>query len=252
MNVCRFLKDYDVYLKNYFNLEKAKNEKRYLYSDLKHFGISVPKISKFLKTHKSFLKSLSRKNMLDLVLKLWSQSVFEKKHLALNILKENKDKLEYKDLKLVEKLMKESKGWALLDNLIIPLMPYFINLNKNTYSYLKKWIKDKNFWVRRSALLAQLLFFRKGRGGDKKLFFKFARSQANEAWIDKIYKNKLENRRAKFFIRKAIGWSLREMSAKDPLSVVKFLNENKNRLSGLSFREGSRKLEKKHLKLLKD
>ncbi len=54
--------------------------------------------------------------------------------------------------------------------------------------------------------------------------------------------DKLQNKRAKFFIRKAIGWTLREMSQKDPKVVFEFLKANKNKMSGLSFREGSRKL----------
>jgi ribosomal 50S subunit-recycling heat shock protein len=48
-----------------------------------------------------------------------------------------------------------------------------------------------------------------------------------------------------FFIRKAIGWSLREYAKTDPNAVADFINAHREELSGLSFREGSKHI--KHL-----
>jgi 3-methyladenine DNA glycosylase AlkD len=45
-----------------------------------------------------------------------------------------------------------------------------------------------------------------------------------------------------FFIRKAIGWALRDYSHTGPEAVRDFLLANRGRLSGLSFREGSKHL----------
>ena len=45
-----------------------------------------------------------------------------------------------------------------------------------------------------------------------------------------------------FFIRKAIGWTLREISAKDPEAVFRYLAEVGDRASRLTRREGSRRL----------
>jgi 3-methyladenine DNA glycosylase AlkD len=45
-----------------------------------------------------------------------------------------------------------------------------------------------------------------------------------------------------FFIRKAIGWALREYSYTEPERVKRFLIANRDRLSGLSFREGAKGL----------
>ena len=47
------------------------------------------------------------------------------------------------------------------------------------------------------------------------------------------------------FIRKAIGWVLREMSKVDPESVIAFLAKVKDRASGLTLREGSKRLSEK-------
>ena len=47
-----------------------------------------------------------------------------------------------------------------------------------------------------------------------------------------------------FFIRKAIGWALREYSYHNPTAVKKFLVRFEKQLSGLSYREGAKQLRK--------
>ena len=45
-----------------------------------------------------------------------------------------------------------------------------------------------------------------------------------------------------FFIRKAIGWVLREISKRDPAWVARWTEDNIARMSGLTFREAVRRL----------
>jgi len=49
----------------------------------------------------------------------------------------------------------------------------------------------------------------------------------------------------RFFIRKAIGWTLRELCKSRPEEVVRFIKKYKEKMSGLTFREGSRNLPRK-------
>jgi len=238
-------KEYLKFLKEHSNKNRAVKEKAYLYSELIHYGVSAGERRKFFKKHKKELTALSKVKALRLVKFYWEKPSFEERSLALNILNLHKDKLTGKDMPLIEKLMRESKGWAFLDNLIIPIMPVILEKKPETYLYLKKWIKDDDYWVRRSALLAQVLFFRANQNGDKKLFFKLAKSQFDESWIEKKYKDPLKKKRARFFIRKAIGWTIREISRQDPKTAFDFLKKYKNEMSCLSFKDGSRKLPKK-------
>ena len=239
-----FIEEYRRFLKENSDSERAIQEKRYLYSDLAHYWVSVWKRREYFRRYKKELAELNKKEVIDLALLAWKDDYFEVRALALTVLDINASELDISDMPLVEKLMRESKGWAFLDSLIVPLMPEILKKDKCAYDYLKKWIADDDFWARRSALLAQLLFFRKGEG-NKKLFFEMAESQFDEDWIDRVYSDKLLRKRARFFIRKAIGWTLREMSSKDPESVAMFLKRNKTKMSGLSFKEGSRKLPEK-------
>jgi 3-methyladenine DNA glycosylase AlkD len=43
-----------------------------------------------------------------------------------------------------------------------------------------------------------------------------------------------------FFIRKAIGWALRQYSKTDPKAVKQFIQNNQHKLSPLSIKEGSK------------
>lgn len=246
MNAQIVISEFKKFCQTNFGQERAKKEKAYLYSELKHYGLSFGLREKFLRDNKQQLIQLSKKEVLTLVKLLWQQPSFEERMLALDILVLHKDKLTPADLPLLETLMRASKGWALLDNFIIQVMPHLLSEYPQTYNVLKKWIKDDDFWVRRSALLSQLLFFRQGKGGDKDLFFQMAADQLDESWIDKLYKDKLQNKRAKFFIRKAIGWTLREMSRKHPQTVVDFVKKYQHQMSGLTRREATRKLPAKY------
>lgn len=246
MNAQIVISEFKKFCQTNFGQERAKKEKAYLYSELKHYGLSFGLREKFLRDNKQQLIQLSKKEVLTLVKLLWQQPSFEERMLALDILVLHKDKLTPADLPLLETLMRASKGWALLDNFIIQVMPHLLSEYPQTYNVLKKWIKDDDFWVRRSALLSQLLFFRQGKDGDKDLFFQMAADQLDESWIDKLYKDKLQNKRAKFFIRKAIGWTLREMSRKHPQTVVDFVKKYQHQMSGLTRREATRKLPAKY------
>ena len=52
------------------------------------------------------------------------------------------------------------------------------------------------------------------------------------------------------FIRKAIGWAIREIANVEPEVAFKFIKLYKNKMSGLTFREASRNLPENYQKLL--
>ncbi len=81
------------------------------------------------------------------------------------------------------------------------------------------WSKSKNLWRRRSAILCQLSF--KGDTDPELLY------STIEPAIDS----------KEFFLRKAIGWALRQYAWTNPREVRRFVAMNKDRLSTLSQRE---------------
>jgi 3-methyladenine DNA glycosylase AlkD len=137
------------------------------------------------------------------------------------------DRLLARDLAgVVERLLRESRTWALVDGLAAsvagPLVERFPSLGRT----LDRWARDDDFWIRRAALLAELVPLREGRGD----FARFARH------ADAM----LEER--ELFVRKAIGWVLRDASRRDPDRVARWLLPRARRASGLTLREATRHL----------
>ena len=88
------------------------------------------------------------------------------------------------------------------------------------------WASDGDFWVRRSALLALLPPIRSGRP-DLARFTRYAEPMLADR---------------EFFIRKAIGWVLREISRRDPVWVARWTDRHSSLMSGVTFREAVRRL----------
>ena len=85
---------------------------------------------------------------------------------------------------------------------------------------MDRWATDPDFWIRRSSLLAELRVVRPGGPMDRFL-----------ARADPM----LEER--EFFIRKAIGWVLREASKRQPEAVAAWIAPRTHRASGVTMRE---------------
>jgi 3-methyladenine DNA glycosylase AlkD len=91
---------------------------------------------------------------------------------------------------------------------------------------LDRWADDGDFWMRRSALLAHLVALREGRG-DLARFGRRAEALLGDR---------------EFFVRKAIGWVLRDASRRDPEGVSRWLLPRAARASGLTLREATKHL----------
>ena len=91
------------------------------------------------------------------------------------------------------------------------------------------WAKGKDMWKRRTAILCQL-------------------SAKEETDIDFLFacmEPSLDS--DEFFLRKAIGWALRQVSWRDPKVVIRYVKKHKSRLSGLSKREALKQVLKEGL-----
>lgn len=199
---------------------RAIAEKAYLKSDLVHVGVPVPTIRTTALAAVRELGALTRDELLAAVDALWTD-VHEHRMAAIELLVKRGKLLASGDAKLVEKLLRDSKTWAYVDVLATHVMGPLVIADAKLERTLDRWAKDTNFWIRRSAMLALLVPLREG-GGD---FARFGR------YADLM----LEER--EFFIRKAIGWILRETSRKQPKLVYEWLLPRTKRASGVTMRE---------------
>jgi 3-methyladenine DNA glycosylase AlkD len=206
--------------------ERAAQEKRYLKSPFKFYGVSVPQMRAVARQFRRENRGLSKGALWDICQALWQGEFHEERALAMLLLEEYRTLLDYSDIPLLERMLRESTNWDQVDEISVHLVGSVLEKDQRALEYLKGWSRDPSFWMRRAALLSQLLLFRE-RKGDKGLFYSFA---------DEMMEEK------EFFIRKAIGWVLRDMARVDPEEVFRFVAENKDRMSGVTFREATRRL----------
>ncbi|MGD0282395.1 MAG: DNA alkylation repair protein [Dissulfurispiraceae bacterium] len=233
-NINKHLAIFRKRLKENSNPERAAKEKSYLKSPYKFFGVTVPFITKMAKDFKRTNRDVDKRFVFELGKRLWDSEYHQEKTLAIKLLEQYSEYLDYESMSMLERMLSASAGWDHVDGITNHLVDAVLRKDRRTYEYLKRWSKSDNFWMRRAALISQLLLFREGKG-DRKLFFSFAERMIEEK---------------EFFIRKAIGWALREMSKAEPGAVFDFLMKVKDRGSGLTLREGSKRLPEGKRKLL--
>jgi 3-methyladenine DNA glycosylase AlkD len=84
---------------------------------------------------------------------------------------------------------------------------------------MREWSRAENTWKRRVSIICQVSFKR-------------------DTDVELLYANIEPNLADKnFFIRKAIGWSLRAYAWSNPKEVARYVREHESLLSGLSSRE---------------
>ena len=205
--------------------ERAEGEKAYLKSDLTFFGTTVWQIRAAVKDATRG-KALDHDQLVELVEVLWSEPIHERRMAAVMLLDLHPKLLSAADLPLVERLIRESLTWAYVDALAGDVVGTILRADPQVEATLDRWATDSDFWVRRSSLLAELGRLR--AGADLAPFLRRADAMLDEK---------------EFFIRKAIGWVLREVSKKRPAAVADWIAPRTHRASGVTMREAVRYLE---------
>lgn len=206
--------------------ERAVQEKRYLKSDLRFLGATVWQIRAEVKAAARAGPEMDQDRLLGLVDALWACTVFERRMAATVLLELRTDLLTVDDLPLIERLLRESRTWALVDGLAVDVVGAVLAADPDrTVTTLDRWSRDDDFWIRRSALLAWLRPLRHDAPLDRFL-----------GYADRM----LEER--EFFMRKAIGWVLRDVGKRRPEQVSRWLASRTHRASGVTMREATKYL----------
>jgi 3-methyladenine DNA glycosylase AlkD len=191
--------------------QRAVGAKAYLKSELEFLGVDTESLRREVKRLLREAAGLDRAGLLALVEGLWGRGVFELRAGAVELLTMRVELLEARDLGFLERLIRDSGTWALVDALAPSVAGPLVEREEARHPeigvVLDRWAADEDFWVRRAALLVYLLPLRRGAGD----FERFAR------YADAM----LEER--ELFIRKAIGWVLREVGKKRPALATRWL-----------------------------
>jgi 3-methyladenine DNA glycosylase AlkD len=207
----------------------AASQKAYMKSALGFHGVPTATIRAATKELSSQLGKPTHDEIVAIVDALFAAEWFDVRIAALVLLERHKKLLDAKDLPWLIDLVRRGAAWAFVDTIATNIIGPIVAKDAKALRELPKWAKDADFWVRRTALLAQERELSRERG-DFELFARIAIPMLHEK---------------EFFIRKAIGWVLRSTSKKRPELVFDFLQAHRAQASGLTLREGAKYLSTK-------
>lgn len=206
--------------------KRAVQMAAYLKTDMPFYGVSSPDRKPIARHLKTEYRPSSQPEYEEAVRALWERPTREEKYLALDYAMAHSAYIRPDSLALYESLVREGQWWDLVDGIASHLVGGSLFQDRVAVTpIMKRWIEDDDMWIRRTAILSQL---RHRDDTDEKLLFGFCARRCHEK---------------EFFIRKAIGWSLRAYARTSPETVIEFLEDHRAELSGLSFREAAKHLD---------
>ena len=198
----------------------------YLKTDMPFFGV---KRSAYKPIFKEMMKRFpieTRVEYESAVKTMWARPHREEKYFAIGIARDARRYISPPSLRIYRRLVIEGAWWDFVDEIAINLVGKILLEHRDrTAPIMEKWIDDRDMWIRRTALLAHL---KHKSETDTAMLFDHCLRRADEP---------------EFFIRKAIGWVLRQYARTDPDAVARFVMDNRETWSGLTFREATKHLD---------
>ncbi|MGH8951878.1 MAG: DNA alkylation repair protein [Acidimicrobiia bacterium] len=202
---------------------KAEGMQAYMKTDMPFYGVQKPGREVILRELVEGFPPDDRGEYEDLVLGLWGLPHREEKYLAIGVARHFGQFVTPSSLPLYRRLVVEGAWWDFVDEVATKLVRRLVVEHPDrTWPLVDEWIDDDDMWLRRTAILCQI---GAKEQTDTERLFGFCARRAFEK---------------EFFIRKAIGWALREHARTDPEAVGRFVTEHRHQLSGLSYREATK------------
>jgi len=204
---------------------KAPAMAAYMKTAQAFYGVQTPARANILRETRERFAPPDQKSYQRNVLALWKLPYREERYCAIAYARHHPGFITPSALPLYERMIREGAWWDFVDDIAVNLVGAVLgNFRAKTRPIIERWIDDPDMWIRRTALLAHL-------------------KHKDETDAAQLFDHCLRrSHESEFFIRKAIGWALREYSKTDPRAVRAFLKKNRQRLSKLSFAEGSKHL----------
>jgi 3-methyladenine DNA glycosylase AlkD len=200
---------------------RAEYEKAYQKSRWEHWGVSLPKMDAAIK---QTFGDLTQDQALSLCQRLWRETVWDLKIVAGRILARKSIEPDADVWSFVTERLADLDGWAMADNLATGASRCLL-ADSSRLNAVEAWIESPHMWTRRAALVFTLPWT-KGEHDPEQMLGWAARLADDREW----------------FIQKAVGWWLRELSKRDPERVRRFLDEYGRKLTGVAKREATKYL----------
>ena len=213
--------------------ERAAQQRAYMKSDLPYVGLGSPELERLLRPLLAEHRFVDRGSWEAAVLELWEDATHREEWYAAIALLRHRAYREWLDpdlLPLLEELVRTGAWWDVVDEIAGHLVGRVLLDHRDVVTpVMDVWAVDPDsLWVRRTAMLSQL---RHREDTDVDLLARVLVANLDDTAHGKD-----------FFIRKALGWALRQHARTDPEWVLTFVGTHADRLSGLSRREALKHL----------
>ncbi len=204
---------------------RAAGAQAYMKSQMPFLGVRVPEVRRIVKAAAAEHPPGSLAELQSTVLALWRNASWrEERYAAIELTGHRLAAGELKMLALYEEIIRTGAWWDLVDAVAHRLGGLLQAHRAELTPVLRRWSTDGDFWVRRAAITAQL----------------GAKSATDTALLAAVIEANLDD--PEFFIRKAIGWALRQYARTDPDWVRLFVQRHRDDLSPLSRKEALKNL----------
>lgn len=206
---------------------KAPQMRAYMRSDLPYRGVTSVPLRAILREVIPRHPLLDRTAWEGTVRRLWDEAEYREEWYAALAVARHRQYRAYQDvdtLALYRDLVVSGAWWDVVDDIAGHLVGDILAADPGQVTpVMRAWAVDENIWLRRTAILCQI-----GRkGGTDTALLRFALTENLE---DSPHGHT-------FWIRKAVGWALRQQARVDPDWVRSFVSEHDQDMSGLPRRE---------------
>lgn len=198
----------------------------YMKSSTPSLGIRVPEARRITKAVAAAHPFDSAEDLRATVLELWRGASYrEERYAAIDLTGLRSVAGDLRMLPVYEEIIRTGASWDYVDGVAHRIGALLRVHREEMTGVLLQWSVDRDFWVRRASITAQL----------------GAKFQTDTGLLAAVIEANMADN--EFFIRKAIGWALREFAKTDPQWVREFVTRNSQSLSPLSRREALKNLQ---------
>jgi len=209
---------------------KAKPMQAYMKSEMPYHGVPTPIADKVFKSVFNGVEYPDPEAWRRAVLYIWRNARFREERYAAITLTRQRRFAKYQTidaLPMYEEMIVTGAWWDFVDTIAAHGIGYLLRMSKPPMRRaMLRWSHSTDIWKRRTSILCQLTF---KKDTDLNLLY---------ACIEPSIRSN------EFFLRKAIGWALRQYAWTNPVEVERYVAENASRLSPLSRREALKNIQR--------
>ena len=210
--------------------KKAPQMQAYMKSSMRYHGVTAPVLKATIREVFADYAPRNAKAWRADVLELWQNAKFREERYAAIALSGHHAARPFQTLEalpMYEEMIVSGAWWDYVDALAESRVGgLLLSYPKEMRKTMLAWSKCPDMWKRRVSIICQL---KRREETDLELLY---------ACIEPSIDSK------EFFLRKAIGWALREVAWTNPEETIRYVKENEDRLSGLSQREALKNVQK--------